>query len=104
MYKQNSQIDSNVGFAIGTGRCGTNFLAKLIELEPYVKSTHERNALNETFHRYCKWYNSLVDHEVFLSTYLTRLESFIPYRVCLKNRSKEIFREYIIVQSLEFMF
>ncbi|WP_330202767.1 hypothetical protein [Cyanobacterium sp. Dongsha4] len=73
MYKQNSQIDSNVGFAIGTGRCGTNFLAKLIELEPYVKSTHERNALNETFHRYCKWYDLPVDNEGFLQTKETEI-------------------------------
>ncbi|BAQ62677.1 hypothetical protein GM3708_3083 [Geminocystis sp. NIES-3708] len=68
MHDNNPQIKNNVGFAIGTGRCGTNFLAKLLELEPQVKSTHERNALNETFHRYCKWYNLPVDHEGFLNT------------------------------------
>lgn len=68
MYDNKSQIKNNVGFAVGTGRCGTNFLAKLLELEPYVKSTHERKALNETFHRYCKWYNLPVDHEGFLNT------------------------------------
>ncbi len=58
--------DSQVGFAIGTGRCGTNFLYRVFDLEPNVASVHERNPLNETFHRYCKWYEIPVDHEGFL--------------------------------------
>ncbi len=72
MYKNNQIID-NVGFAIGTGRCGTNFLAKLLELEPHLKSTHERNPLNETFHRYCKWYDLPVDNEGFLQSKETEI-------------------------------
>ena len=59
-------LKNKVGFAIGTGRCGTNFISKVIELEPNVASAHERNPLNEAFHRYCKWYNLPVDNEGFL--------------------------------------
>ena len=55
-----------VGFVIGTGRCGTVFYAKLGELEPHVAASHERFPLNETFHRYCKWYELPVDSEGFL--------------------------------------
>jgi hypothetical protein len=55
-----------VGFAVGTGRCGTHFMAKIAALEPRVAASHERGALNETFHRYCQWYRLPVDHEGFL--------------------------------------
>ena len=57
-----------VAFALGTGRCGTKFLYKLFDIEPPVSSVHERNPLNETFHRYCKWYNINIDNEGFLKT------------------------------------
>jgi len=57
-----------VGFAVGTGRCGTKFLARILEKEPGVSSVHERNPTNETFHRYCKWYGLPVDQEGFLHT------------------------------------
>lgn len=57
-----------VSFAVGTGRCGTKFLAKVVEMEPSVSSVHERNPLNETFHRYCKWYGLPIDYEGFLET------------------------------------
>lgn len=57
---------SQVGFAVGTGRCGTKFLSRVLSMEPGVSSVHERNPLNETFHRYCKWYQLPVDDEGFL--------------------------------------
>lgn len=66
MSEQNLQ--NKIAFAIGTGRCGTQFLAKIMSHEPTVASVHERNPLNETFHRYCKWYNLPVDDEGFLRT------------------------------------
>ncbi len=56
----------NIAFVVGTGRCGTQFLSKVLELEAGVASVHERNPFNETFHRYCKWYGVPVDHEGFL--------------------------------------
>ena len=55
-----------VGFAVGTGRCGTKFMAQVVGMESRVASSHERNVLNESFHRYCKWYGLPVDHEGFL--------------------------------------
>lgn len=60
--------NNNISFAVGTGRCGTTFLAKLMKKESSISSVHERNPLNETFHRYCKWYGLPIDHEGFLDT------------------------------------
>lgn len=66
--KQNAsnKFLNKVVFAVGTGRCGTTFLYRLYALEANVASSHERNPLNETFHRYCKWYDLPVDHEGYL--------------------------------------
>lgn len=61
-------FENKVGFTIGTGRCGTLFLYQLMDKEPLVASSHERNEDNETFHRYCKWHDLPVDHEGFLAT------------------------------------
>jgi hypothetical protein len=58
----------NVGFAVGSGRCGTLFLHEVVQREPGVASSHERNPDNEAFHRYCKWHNLPVDDEGFLAT------------------------------------
>ncbi|MBW1802935.1 MAG: hypothetical protein JRJ85_19665 [Deltaproteobacteria bacterium] len=63
---KNKEFTGKVGFAVGTGRCGTMFMAGVLSLEKRVASVHERNVLNETFHRYCKWYDLPVDHEGFL--------------------------------------
>ncbi len=59
-------LRGQVGFAVGTGRCGTHFLDAVLRREGAVASSHERNPLNETFHRYCQWYRLPVDHEGFL--------------------------------------
>ncbi len=61
-------IKGRVGFAIGTGRCGTKFLSSVIAREPDVSSVHERNPHNEAFHRYCRWYRLPVDDDGFLYT------------------------------------
>ncbi len=63
-----NKFDDKVAFALGTGRCGTKFLYQILKLEPAVSSVHERNPLNESFHRYCKWYRLPVDDEGFLAT------------------------------------
>jgi len=57
---------AKTAFAIGTGRCGTLFLYRLMDSESRVASSHERNPDNEAFHRYCKWNNLPVDDEGFL--------------------------------------
>lgn len=78
--------NNQVAFAIGTGRCGTKFIAELLKLEPKVASVHERNPLNETFHRYCKWYNLPVDNEGFL--YQKQLEinqDFKTYNISFES-------------------
>lgn len=64
----NNIFDGKVSFAIGTGRCGTKFLSRVLSTEPGVSAVHERNRLNEAFHRYCKWYKLPVDNEGFLHT------------------------------------
>jgi len=55
-----------ISFCVGTGRCGTTFLAKLAEMEPDVAASHERLRLPATFHMYCKWHGIAVDPEGFL--------------------------------------
>ncbi|MBV6640633.1 MAG: sulfotransferase domain-containing protein [Cyclobacteriaceae bacterium] len=59
-------MKSNIVFAIGTGRCGTTFLAKVLQNEPDIASCHERSPLSDTFHRYFKWNQLPIDHEGFL--------------------------------------
>ncbi|MCB0208242.1 MAG: hypothetical protein KDJ52_02865 [Anaerolineae bacterium] len=61
-------FSGRVGFAVGTGRNGTHFLAEVLGNEPGVAASHERNPLNETFHRYCQWYKLPVDHAGYLQT------------------------------------
>ncbi len=56
-----------VGFAVGTGRCGTKFLAQAFERDPEVASHHERHPFSDTFHRYCRWYGVDVDEAGFLA-------------------------------------
>ena len=60
-------LHNRVGFAVGTGRCGTTFLAEVVSHETRVASTHQRNDLSEAFHRYSKWYGLNVDDEGFLA-------------------------------------
>ncbi|MBI1730909.1 sulfotransferase domain-containing protein [Candidatus Acetothermia bacterium] len=59
-------FEGRVSFCVGTGRCGTTFLSKVIELEPQVASSSYRHALSDTFHRYCNWHNLPVDSAGFL--------------------------------------
>ena len=67
-YSLNRMMFTNkVGFTIGTGRCGTLFLYHVMEKEPDVASSHERNPENEAFQRYCKWHRLPVDDEGFLA-------------------------------------
>lgn len=66
-------------FAIGTGRCGTNFLHKVLKKEPDIASHHERAALNDTFHRYCKWYDLPVDKAGFLEVKRAGIEADLQY-------------------------
>lgn len=63
-----------VGFATGTGRCGTQFITKVFAMEPTVSSSHERNIHNESFHRYCKWYDLPVDEMGFIYTKQIEIE------------------------------
>lgn len=54
-------------FAVGTGRCGTNFLHKVFSEEPLVTSHHERFPLEDSFHRYMQWNKLQIDHGGFLA-------------------------------------
>ncbi|MFO7907823.1 MAG: hypothetical protein R6U98_34575 [Pirellulaceae bacterium] len=63
-----SQFARSAGFAVGTGRCGTTFLSRVVALEEKVASSHCRHPLAETFHRYCRWYQLPVDEAGFLAT------------------------------------
>ena len=60
------EFDGRVSFCVGTGRCGTTFLAQVAGLEPEVASSHERLRLGATFHMFCKWHGIALDPEGFL--------------------------------------
>jgi hypothetical protein len=62
----NHEFAGRVGFCVGTGRCGTTFLAQLAGREPEVASAHERLRLAATFHMFCKWHGIAIDAEGFL--------------------------------------
>ncbi|MBN1841343.1 MAG: hypothetical protein JW883_03550 [Deltaproteobacteria bacterium] len=79
--KKSIRSANRVGFAVGTGRCGTTFLSRVIELEPDVAHAHERNRLNESFHRYCKWYGLPVDDEGFLHTKGKEIEADLKEKI-----------------------
>jgi hypothetical protein len=68
-------FEGRVGFAVGTGRCGTRFLQQVMSREPGIASTHERNPLAENFHRYCQWYRLPVDEEAFVTTKRKEIEA-----------------------------
>lgn len=55
-----------VGFAVGTGRCGTTFITELLSLEPEVAASHERLRLAACYHMFCKWHGIPADAEGFL--------------------------------------
>jgi hypothetical protein len=61
-----NEFEGRVAFCVGTGRCGTTFLAQLGEREPDVASSHERLRLGATFHMFCKWHGIAIDSEGFL--------------------------------------
>jgi hypothetical protein len=67
MMSSTGDYGNRVGFAVGTGRCGTLFLHEVMAKEPAVASSHERNPDNEAFQRYCKWHRLPVDDEGFLA-------------------------------------
>jgi len=54
-------------FAVGTGRSGTHFAARLLEREPAVAAHHERAPLADSFHRYCVWNRLAVDDAGFVA-------------------------------------
>jgi hypothetical protein len=54
-------------FAVGSGRSGTHFVARLLEREPAVAAHHERAPLADSFHRYCVWNRLPVDDAGFLA-------------------------------------
>lgn len=60
------EFEGRVGFCVGTGRCGTTFLAEVAGREPEVAAAHERLRLAATFHMFCKWHGIAVDSEGFL--------------------------------------
>lgn len=66
LRETDNEFAGRVGFCVGTGRCGTTFLAQLVGQEPEVAASHERLRLGATFHMFCKWHGIAVDSEGFL--------------------------------------
>lgn len=71
---QREWLDGRISFTVGTGRCGTTFLYRLLDKERDVAASHERNPLAETFHRYTIWNGLPVDDEGFLETKAEEIE------------------------------
>jgi hypothetical protein len=71
MKRPSQTVDADrrgrVAFAVGSGRCGTQFLQRVMALEPAVASWHEREPLSDSFARYCAWNDLPVDHAGFLA-------------------------------------
>jgi hypothetical protein len=65
-HAADNEFDGRVGFCVGTGRCGTTFLAEVAGREAEVAASHERLRLGATFHMFCKWHGIPVDAEGFL--------------------------------------
>jgi hypothetical protein len=63
---QDNEFAGKVGFCVGTGRCGTTFLAEVMGREPEVASAHERERLGACFHMFCKWHGIPIDSSGFL--------------------------------------
>ena len=62
-----NKYSNKVGFAVGTGRCGTTFLYQLMSQEANIASSHERSVFSESFHRYAKWHSLPIDEAGFKS-------------------------------------
>lgn len=56
-------------FSVGTGRCGTHFLQKLMEYDPSIVSYHMPFLELDSFFRYCHWNNIQVDIEPFFAAH-----------------------------------
>ena len=91
----------NISFAVGTGRCGTKFLSKVLAFENSVASTHEKHPLNDTFHRYAKWYNLNIDHKGFLWHKKSSINQELNYKkysfeasAFLSLSIEELYREF----------
>ena len=80
---------NRVGFTIGTGRCGTLFLYHVMEKEPDVASSHERNPENEAFQRYCQWHRLPVDTEGFLATKEREIRADLDHRLTGAPHSRQ---------------
>ena len=72
----NKDIDKLI-FCTGVGRCGTRFVHELLKREKGVCSFHELNAIQDTFHKYCKWNNLPIDSGGFLKNKENEIENVI---------------------------
>jgi hypothetical protein len=63
---ESNEFKGRVAFAIGTGRCGTHFIDRVMKMEPDIASWHERHPMSDAFHRYCQWYDLQIDNAGFI--------------------------------------
>lgn len=61
-------LENSVVFVIGTGRCGTHFIDRVMKMENEVTSWHERHPISDAIHRYFQWYGINVDNAGFIET------------------------------------
>ena len=60
-------------FAVGTGRCGTHFLQRILDGHEAVLSQHMPCMDEDSFHRYCVWNELPVDHAAFVESVRRRV-------------------------------
>lgn len=61
-------------FAVGTGRCGTHFLWRVIGSDAAIDSHHTDHADADSFARYCIWNELPIDMEAYLQDYQQRID------------------------------
>ena len=90
-----------VAFAVGTGRCGTTFLADILNTDRAIASYHELHPLEDTFHRYCKWNRLPVDDQAFLANKqrqiaedLSRGKSYFESSAYLSTAVQELYGRF----------
>ena len=61
------EFRGKTAFALGTGRCGTTFLHRVISCESRIASFHMRHGFGDAFHRYCTYNRLPVDSAGYFS-------------------------------------
>ena len=91
-----------VSLCVGTGRCGTTWLATVAGREPRVAASHERLRLAANFHMYCQWNEIAVDPEGFLvDRELAVAEDLVEHEVSFESNALLSHSLEVLVERLD---